>query len=179
MIGIKLSRSGCEGSTSGSCCFALVVGLTKSSPEFRAIAWHYRHGSRVTVNGVTFPVYYWYAPTGDSKEFSVWDKPGPLRPTEDGFTAFQIKGWRDEGDVGIPQDLVQKEAYKYEKAGYQGASMFRLNIRSETLECVQEHDDRFQGWTIYCYGGGPLYSVFFTGGEDALVRFKRTIAEAK
>jgi hypothetical protein len=69
--------------------FALLVALTKSGPEFRAIIWHLRHGNRVTVNGVTFPVYFWYAPDSSRDSFSVFDQPGPLRPN-DRFTTFSI-----------------------------------------------------------------------------------------
>ena len=88
---------------------ALLVGLTKSGPEFRAIAWHYHHGDRVTVNGITFPVYYWYAPEGGPDQFHVFDQPGPLRPTPDKFTMFSISGRRDKGDVGTPAELVERE----------------------------------------------------------------------
>jgi hypothetical protein len=155
--------------------FALVVGLTKSGPEFRAIAWHYRHGSRVTVNGVTFPVYYWYAPEDGRDQFHVLDHPGPLRPTDDGATMFSIDGWRHNDDMDTPEELVRREMRMY--SGDPDLTRFQWSIRSQALECMQEHKG---SWSVlFCYGDGPVYSVFFSGNDDALNRLKQTISEAK
>jgi hypothetical protein len=153
----------------------LFVGLTKSGPEFRAIVWHYRHGNHVTVNGVTFPVYYWYAPDDRGAWLHVFDQPGPLRPTDDQFTMFTIDGRRHKDDVGTPEELVQREMHRH--SGYPDLSRFQWSIRSEPLECMQER----KGWlsVVFCYGDGPIYSVFFNGNGDALNRLRRAISEAK
>jgi hypothetical protein len=155
---------------------ALLVGLTKSGSEFRAIAWHYHNGDRVTVNGITFPVYYWYAPEGARDRFHVLDQPGPLRPTEDKFAMFSINGRRDKDDAGTPQELVEREM---RRGSSWDLSRFQWNIRSQTLECMQEHDSRPSWSIIFCFGDEPIYSVFFNGNDDALDKFKRTISQAK
>ncbi len=156
---------------------ALLVGLAKSGPEFRAIAWHYHHGNRVTVNGITFPVYYWYAPEGGHDRFHVFDQPGPLRPTDDRFTMFEISGRRDKDEAGTPEELVQRTIGG--NIGRWDLNKFQWNIHSQTLECVQEHDIRSSWSIIFCYGDGPIYSIFFNGNDDALGRLKRATSEAK
>lgn len=67
---------------------SLATAMAKSTPELSAIAWHYRNGNFIAVNGVRFPVYYWYTPHGYERGsgFSVRDFPGPLRPGNDSFT---------------------------------------------------------------------------------------------
>ena len=157
----------------------LPVTLMKSGFELKAIVWHCRHGNSVSVNGVTFPVYYWYVPDVRSDRLVVFDQPGPLRPTNDTFTTFTINGRHDKDDVGTPQELAQRMVDHYKSRGYRGVSTVQQRIRSQTLECMEEHDDLLSGWVISCYGDGPIYSVFFTGNDESLDRLKQTLAEAK
>ncbi len=157
----------------------LVGSLAKSGPEFEAIAWHHRHGDSITVNGVTFPVYRWYAPENTRDRFYVFDHPGPLRPTSDKLSSFTIDGRRDKDDIGTPHELAQRMIDRFKGQGYGGLSTIQWMIRSETMECMQEHDDRFLGLVIYCYGDGPIYSVFFTGNDESLDRLKQTLADAR
>jgi len=157
---------------------SLAITLSKSGPEFRAIVWHRRHGDRITVNGVSFPVYKWYCPENRADQFSVSDAPGPLRPTDDRFTAFSIKGWRDARNQGTPQELTQKEIGSYEKAGYHGTRIFELKIRDQSLYCWEQTDDRFSIISFSCYGDGPIYHLYFVGNEEARDRFNQMLADA-
>jgi hypothetical protein len=154
--------------------------VVRSGPEFKAIAWHRRHGDHITVKGVTFPVHFWYAPKELQDEFSISDEPGPLRPTSSKApTFFSIKAYKDEKDIGTPKGLVETRIHEFERSGYHGLSKFQMNIRSQTLDCMQEHDARFFGPTIYCYGEGPFYSVFFVGSDQALTRFRQMISDPR
>jgi hypothetical protein len=161
--------------------FLFVITIKQSTPEFEAIIWHYRHGDHIAVNGVIFPVYYWYAPINIKDEFTVSYAPGPFRKADDGpYTAFQIEGWRDEKNAGTPRELVEKEIRAYEKSGYHGVRTFQLKIRFESLECMEEQDHRLPGLpNLNCYGEGPIYHVYFEGDEDALERLNRTLADAR
>jgi hypothetical protein len=153
--------------------------LLKSGSEFSAIAWHFRHGNSITVNGATFPVYYWYAPAGGREGFQVWDQPGPLRPANDTSTMLTISGRRNQQDVGTPQELVQRTLRDVPVSGFEERSTFEWNTRSQTLECMQGRSARTSVSIIFCYGDGPIYSVWFTGGDDGLNRLKQAIAETK
>jgi hypothetical protein len=157
----------------------LPVTLMRSGFEFKAIAWHCRHGNSITVNGVTFPVYFWYAPENTRDRFYVFDQPGPLRPTSDTFSTFTVDGRRNKDDVGTPHELAQRMVDQYVGRGYGGVSSTQWMIRSQNIECMQEHDDHLSGWVVFCYGDGPIYSVFFTGNDESLDRLKQTLADAK
>jgi hypothetical protein len=161
------------------CSFLFVIALKESGPEFRAIRWHHRHGDRITVNGVTFPVYYWWSPTDEYNDlFTVHDKPGPFRPTDDeGFTQVEIWGLPEE--PGTSQLIVAKTIADYEKAGYHGARRVPLTIRMQQLECVEENDERLPPLMVSCFGDGPIYWVFFSGPERSRKRFDHMIAEAR
>jgi len=157
---------------------SLATALAKSAPELRAIAWHYRHGNYITVNGVRFSIYYWYTPHGyeGGDQFWVRDFPGPLRPGDDFFTAFEIRGWRNQQDGGTRRDLVQKEVAGYEKAGHRGVQIFEVKISGPILECWVGQD--FSG-SFSCYGDGPIYHVSFTGHDASAERFRRMLADAQ
>jgi hypothetical protein len=155
--------------------FAHLVALTKSGPEFGAIAWHYRHGNQVTVNGVMFPVYVWYAPESGHDWFHVFDQPGPLRRMEDTFTMFSINGRRGKDDAGAPEELVQRAMGTHSR--YSNLTRFQGNVRSQLLEYMQERIGSVS--VVSCYGDGPIYSVFFNGDVVALDRLKRLISDAK
>jgi hypothetical protein len=92
-----------NGFLAGILAIVVVSMLMKSGPEFRAVLWHHRHGDHFTVNGITFPLYYWYSPELENTNFfSVWDNPGPLRPADDRLASFVIYGYRDH--QGVPSD---------------------------------------------------------------------------
>jgi hypothetical protein len=156
--------------------FVLGLGLdlTKSGPEFRAIAWHFRHGNSINVNGVTFPVYYWYAPIDRRDEFAVHDIPGPLRPENDIYAGFSIDGRRIENDTKTWEESAERENHK---TGVRPDS-YQLKIVSENLKCLETRDTHLPGPTLSCYGDGPIYRIFFIGDDNALARFKRTLAAA-
>jgi hypothetical protein len=163
-------------------CF--VIPLTKAEPELNAIKWHLRHGDRVTVNGVSFPIYQWQMPgeLSDESRLEIRDIPGPLRP-QDRFSALTIAG-RLEDENGQPEDfrtlsppeLVDRKYKSYQKAGYTDLQKFQTTVRGQTLECIKE--TRY-GDAIYCYGEGPIYSIFFVGSDNSLERFNHMIAEAR
>jgi hypothetical protein len=112
--------------------FALGLPLTllKSGFEFKAIAWHCRHGNSITIKGVTFPVYFWYAPENTRDRYYVFDQPGPLRPTDDTFTMFTIDGRRNETDVGKPQELACRALRDHGVEGFEERSTFEWTTRS-------------------------------------------------
>jgi hypothetical protein len=157
----------------------LPVTLMKSGFEFKAIAWHFRHGNSIAVNGVKFPVYFWYAPDNSRDRYHVFDQPGPLRPTNDTFTMFTIDGRRDPANMGTPQELAQRAMLNYGVKGFEERSTFEWKTHSQTLECMQERDARVSLSIIFCYGDGPIYSVSFNGDDNALERLNRIIAEAR
>jgi hypothetical protein len=153
---------------------ALCINLTKSGPEFTAIAWHLHHGDSITVNGVTFPVYYWYTPMNRRDEFTVSDIPGPLRPAKDIFAGFSIEGHMANG-TKTPQERIEEES----KITELEPEKLQIKIVSEDLECLETHDPSLPGPKLSCYGDGPIYHVFFVGDENAFTRFKRTLAAAR
>ena len=76
------------------CTFTLLftIAIKQSTPEFKAIIWHHRHGDYFTVRGITFRVYYWYAPSNIEDDFHVSYAPGPFRRADDGpYTHFRLR----------------------------------------------------------------------------------------
>lgn len=170
----------------GLAAFALLLfahSLYKSKPEWEAIRWHARHGNQVVVNGVTFPVYYWHAPKCYHKglEIDIEDYgSGPLRPQQgDHYTALDILGLREEPTNLTVDQLVDKKIQSFEKAGYTKIDKFNLNIAKQTLGCMREHGFGGGHGAVYCYGDGPIYSVFFTGGERSSRLFESMMSAAK
>jgi hypothetical protein len=157
--------------------FSLGLDLYRSGPEIRAIRWHMRHGDRVSVNGVSFPVYYWNVPLQhrDGRDLTIHDEPGPLR-SGDRSGYIEIKGYQEEGGNLSIEQLVDSRSQSYQKAGYTELKRFQFQIGKQSLSCVQ---NTFFSTSIYCYGDGPVYSVFFTGGDRSLARFTRMMAEAR
>ena len=157
--------------------FSLVYDLSRSGPEFRAIRWHMRHGDRITVSGVSFPIYSWYVPgqEPDGTNLHITDIPGPFRPN-DRSTYITVKGVNEAGNTLTIEQRVDRKLQEYEKAGYKDLSKFSLDVGKQTLGCVRES---FLGDAIYCYGDGPIASIFFTGGDRSLARFKHMMAEAR
>jgi hypothetical protein len=169
----------------GVAAFALLLfahSLYRSKPEWEAIRWHARHGDHVVLNGVSFPVYYWHAPKCYHKGLEVdiedWGS-GPLRPREDHYMALNILGFREEPTNLTVDQLVDKKIQSYEKAGYTKIDKFSLNIAKQTLGCMREHEFGGGHGAVYCYGDGPIYSVFFTGGERSSKLFDSTMSAAK
>ena len=170
----------------GLAAFALLLfahSLYKSKPEWEAIRWHVRHGDQVVLNGVSFPVYYWHAPKcyhgGLEVDIEDWGS-GPLRPQqEDHYMALNILGFRDEPTNLTADQLVDKKIQTFEKAGYTKIDKFNLNIARQTLGCVREHEFDDGHRAVYCYGDGPIYSVFFTGGERSSKLFESTMSAAR
>jgi len=156
---------------------SLAYTLSKSGPELQALRWHMRHGDRVNVNGVSFPVYTWWVPVqeNDGADLRIKERPGPLRG-KDQIAFIEVKGTKDNNStLGIEQ-LVDQKVREDEKAGYIDLKKFQLQVGKQTLGCMQ---NAFYFNAIYCYGDGPIYSVFFTGGNRSLGRFKRMMAEAR
>jgi hypothetical protein len=165
--------------------FALVIGtigliasLAKSGTEFRAIAWHHHHGDHVTISGVTFPVYYWYAPDVRDDRLLVIDEPGPLRPSNDTFTSFTIDGRRDKNDKGTPLELAQRDL-EHAVSDFEERSTFEWTIRSQHLECMQERSDSTSISVVFCYGDGPIFHLSFVGKDHSLEKLKRMLADAR
>jgi hypothetical protein len=138
------------------------------------MAWHFRHGDSIIVNGVTFPVYYWYAPIDRKDEFAVHDIPGPLRPTNDIYAGFSIEGRRIKNSTWISRERTEEE----NPIGGIPPNRFQIKIVSESLECSEIRDAHLPGPTLSCSGDGPIYHIFFIGDDNALARFKRTLAAA-
>lgn len=154
--------------------------LYKSRPELDAIRWHAQHGDQVVVNGVTFPVYYWYAPTvfGSNSGFMIHDDPGPLRPQEgDRDAVISVSGCQEDDKDLTPQQRVNQQVQGFERSHYKNLTLFQLQVARQTLQCVNEHD--FVGGTTYCYGNGPIYSVWFVGNDTSSARFRSMMAKAK
>lgn len=169
----------------GFLALALFIGpLTQVEHELAAIKWHMRHGNRVTVNGVSFPIARWQVPTSSSdwSRLEIEDMPGPLRPDDRLF--FMTIAGRIEDENGEPQpnrtqspaELVDLKNKSYQKAGYTDLRKFQMKVRGQTLECIEE---TMYGHTVYCYGDGPIYSIFFTGSDHPWDEFNRMIAEAR
>jgi hypothetical protein len=105
----------------------------ETGPGCKAIAWHYRHGSRIAVRALDFPCrsgsHLLTAATSSRSGIA----PGPLRPTDDEVSAFEIGGRRDQDDAGRREELVQPAMRMY--SGCRDLSRLQRNIRSQTLVC--------------------------------------------
>lgn len=156
---------------------AFAYDFWHSGPELNAIRWHMHHGDQVTVNGVSFPVYYWYAPRleDDGRGFEIKDEPGPMRPKEIGGV-IRVSG-RKQADESMSSDqLIDMQIQDYRKAHYPEPRRFQMQIAKQTLTCVE---GGILGHRIDCYGTGPIASIFFTGGDRALMRFNTMMAESR
>jgi len=152
--------------------------IYKSDVELKALRWHLRHGNTISVNGVTFPVYAWYAPVeGRSGQgFHIEDMPGPFREN-DQLTFITVEGCKKEEDENLTTaQRADKELASYKKSGYTNLRRFQLKVRDQALECME---DVSYSHTMYCYGDGPIAQVFFAGGDTSWARFSRMIAEAR
>jgi hypothetical protein len=159
-------------------CF--VVPLTQARPEFRAIQWHLRHGNRITVNGVSFPVHLWHVPAESCDEtgFKIDDEPGPLRPREQ-LSFVRVDGCKDAERTATPAELADERYKSDQKAGYFDVRKYQMRVRGQTLECMQS-DIGSVTHRIDCSGEGPIYSVFFSGnGDVSLDRFNHMMADAR
>jgi hypothetical protein len=166
-------------------CFAVIVlghSLYKSGPELKAIQWHARHGDQVTVNGVVFPVYYWHAPTTCDKEsgFRISDRgAGPLRPQNmDSFMAFEVLGYSEEPNNLTADQIVEKKIQYYEKSGYTKFDKFDMHVAKEKLACISVDQFGPHG-PVYCFGKGPIYSVYFVGRDRSEKLFQSVLSAAK
>ncbi len=150
--------------------------LYQSKSEIRALQWHLRHGDRAGVNGVSFPIYYWYAPgeRPDGLNLGIDDTPGPLRPGDDSAW-IQIKGYREGGDDLSAEQLVDRRVGEDRKSGFT-VEKFRLLVGTEAMTCSRKI---FRSTIIDCYGDGPIYSVYFNGDTRSLDRFTRMMAGAR
>lgn len=156
----------------------LAFDISRSATELRAVQWHMRHGDRISVNGVTFPVYRWYAPSqdDDNGDFSIKDKPGPLRSREIG-SFMEVKGIRNTDNTRTVEQRVDEKFQGDVNAGYKDyLSRFPLQVGKQSLSCVQNH---LLTTSISCYGDGPISSITFTGGDRSLYRFKRMLEETR
>ena len=130
---------------------------------------------------MTFPIYYWHVPTvyANNSGFRVDDRPGPLRPDhEDTYTAISVLGCKEDENNLTPQQLVDQKLQSYRRTGYKNLTTFPLRIAKQTLDCMNENEFGYGGAT-YCYGDGPIYSVFFAGDTTSLSRFESMMAAAK
>ena len=156
--------------------------LYKSGPELEAIRWHARHGDQIFVNGVSFPVYYWHVPTiyGRDSGFSITDlRPGPLRPrSEDSFMSLDVLGFREDQNSLTVDQLVDQKIQYFGKSGYTKFNKFHLNIAKQTLSCMSENEFGSHG-PVYCYGEGPIFSIYFVGGERSSKLFEFIMSAAK
>jgi hypothetical protein len=155
----------------------LTYDLSKSGREFQAMRWHMRSGDRVHVNGVAFPVYYWYTPIQDcvGADFTIEDRPGPLRK-RDAFGAYiEVKGASPSESVNVEKQVEEKEQ-GLERAGYK-VSRFPMRVSKETLSCLSSEGPVIH--MIDCYGEGPIGSVVFSGGNRSLDRFQSMMARAE
>ena len=155
----------------------LTYNVAKSGPEIQAIRWHMRHGNRVSVNGVSFPVYYWQLPCQryDGTNFDIQDIPGPLR-NDDSYMAMRVEGEKEAGSALTVEQLVDRQVQSYQHSGYKDTRKLQLQVAQQSLSCVQ---NRFWGNRVDCYGDGPIASIFFVGGDRSLERFKRMMADAR
>jgi hypothetical protein len=156
---------------------SLSYDLYRSGREFQAIRWHMRSGDRVHVNGVAFPVYYWYTPIQDcaGADFTIEDRPGPLRK-KDAFGAYiKVAGISPSLSLNIEKEIDEQEQ-GLERAGYK-VTRFPMRVSKETLSCLGTTD--IVSHRIDCYGDGPIASVFFSGGNRSLDRFHRMMAQAE
>lgn len=156
--------------------------ISKSKPELHAIRWHRQHGNQIQVNGVTFPIYKWYAPVqkSDGTGFEIEDNPGPLRSEEDSMAFIEVKSDSEVEGADSAEQRLADEMRGYVRAGYDrpGIEMkrFQMRVANQTLSCLNV---RLITTTIHCYGNGPIAYVFFAGGNRSLDRFQHMMAEAR
>lgn len=157
----------------------LSTGLAKSGPEINAIRWHHENGDRVVIHGISFPIYFWYAPKVSEDKLVIWDVPGPLRPTDDDFTSIHISWIKDDPFASLDRltelsaaQRAREKASSFERAGYQNVQIFSRRYLDQDFACVRELDPRLhqpgeQGGSFTCYGDGPIYLISFAGtGQD-------------
>jgi hypothetical protein len=153
----------------------LAFAIPKSGPELRAIKWHAKYGNEVTVNGVTFPLYYWFVPDPESDKdvCYITDNPGPLRKAimKDDENRIWIYGFKAKDEPSSVNEIVARK----KKAGFKDIREFQSQSRAQTLSCVETGS--YSYW-VECIGDGPLYSVDFYGNEASRDRFMRMMAEA-
>jgi hypothetical protein len=156
---------------------SLAYDLRHSKTEFEAIRWHMRHGNRIRVSGVSFPVYLWYAPSQgrEGADFSIKDRPGPLRSEKIGGY-LEVKHDKDAGDILTVEQQADRKFQEFKKGGYVDLTRFQLHVGKEDLQCAQ---NKLITYTIDCYGEGPIASIFFAGGQRSLDRFQRMMSEAE
>jgi hypothetical protein len=157
----------------------LVLAIRKSGPELDAIRWHRQHGNRVNINGVMFPVYRWYVPIvrHGGKALDISDMPGPLREGDRmSFISVNDPYGEERNPEFTAEQHVDEKVQEYVRAGYRLQSKFQMNVGMQTMDCMQEME---YGRAIYCFGEGPIYSVFFTGNNEAYERFKVMMADAR
>jgi hypothetical protein len=153
---------------------SLGFDLYKSKPEIQAIRWHLRHGDRASVNGVSFPIYYWHAPLqkSDGADLTIDDRPGPLR-SMDSVASIQIRGFRDD-DYYSRLNGGQRLEEGFRARRHNATRRFQIKVGKQSLSCL---DIPFAG--TECYGDGPIYSVSFVGGDHPWSGFTRMMAEAR
>jgi hypothetical protein len=157
----------------------LIYDLYRSDREFDAMRWHMRNGDRVSVNGVTFPVYYWYEPVQERSErgFTISDEPGPLRKRDAFAARISVKSDADVTRTSSVGQRIDDEIRGYTRSGYTDVDRFQLRVAGQTLACMRTSD--VVTHHIDCYGDGPISSVSFVGGNRSLDRFQRMMAEAR
>lgn len=180
-FGARLTEWRWVGVLAALALFLMGHALYKSGPEFEAIRWHAHHGDQVTINGVTFPVLYWSPPRiYDGMELSIDNyNRGPLWPQKEKGTFFlDVFGWQDKKDELTVEQRVDRRLREYQKTGYKKVTRSQLRIANQNLQCVNENEFGY-GTTSYCYGEGPIYSVFFVGDSYATTRFQEMMAQAR
>ena len=148
-----------------------VVCIAESGPEFRAILWHARHGNTVCLNGVTFPVYFWHAPTASDHGFDIDDAPGPLR--DDRTFTLMVSGVPDKS--GRPSQDQFEADISVRPFGVPW-QRYTLPVAGEMLRCADQGE---QFRLVFCRGEGPIYSIHFLGGLDSYRRFRRMMSAAR
>lgn len=153
--------------------FSLGSLFYHSKAELQAFRWHRQHGSEITVQGVTFPVYRWYTPHLSDTGFEIADEPGPLRPN-DGLAFITVESCPEDCTV-TPRQLAEKKFESWKTAGYTKVKFVQRQIKGETLECV---DETMFSRNIDCYGSGPIGHISFGGNEKSFARLNLMLAEA-
>jgi len=159
------------------CLASASVAVYKSKPELKAFRWHRQYGDTTTVNGIRFPVYEWDAPreksNGPGFEIDSYRR-GPFLHGDSTYS-IAVQGYKE--DSALPPDQrADKKMLEYQKAGYSEVNKFQLAIVKQTLSCVREH---LYAYSVYCYGDGPIYHLFFAGDDTSLERFNQTVAAAR
>ncbi len=166
--------------------------LYKSGPEFTAMRWHARHCDQFTVNGVTFPIDYWFLPatnppvdTTSAAGFSIRDESAgriaplaTIRPTDTRTVSLiDIYGFRTPDNNLPAADLVDRDIAKRVSAGYPAPEKSQIQITHQPLECSKQTTT--PPILLTCYGSGPIYAVSFIGDERGYSRFRTMLASAR